>query len=584
MYYCFVCHETGDVFTFVQKILKMDFTASVKYVGEQSGIEVVDTPRRAQAPDPNARNWEVLAMAAEWFHAQLMHETVGRVAMQYLNDRGIDSAAIDKFSLGYAPRDAALLRSHLHTFGFDDTRQLECGILSSREGESEPRANFRNRVMFPIVDEAGHHVGFGGRALGDGIPKYLNSAESAVFHKRQTLYGMHAAKHAMRRAERALVVEGYMDAIRVALSGVEEVVAPLGTALTEEQAALIVKHAHEVFLLYDSDEAGQKATFRSGKILLNLKASVRVVSFPSGEDPDTFIRKHGRAGLETQLAQAMDLFDLQVQMLAVRGMFTDLSKRRRAIDRLLPTIRAAADPLTRDLYLTRLSEMTGLDKSNLAKEADEPAHPEYAAPRGTHTTQEPRGPTSQPGEWHGEPAPDAPTTGRPSQWQGRGGRGAWKGKRDPNALPEFRSSWLMPTGSVEEPAERALIAAMLADRGLVERIAERHGPDDFRDMRYRALFGVLLVAGADEGLDQIAERLDDDSAAALHELLHRSDGQDAEAVDVSLNMRKLDVRNIGVRLDEIRKEMKIALPEQLAALQREEKELTRERMVLRAVQ
>ena len=142
---------------------------------------------------------------------------------------------------------------------------------------SENGMRFLGRIMFPILDEFGHHVAFGGRAMGDAIPKYLNSPESVVFQKRRTLYGLYAAKQAMRRAGRVIVVEGYLDAIRLSLAGVEEVVAPLGTALTDEQAELLVRFVKEVFLLYDSDEAGQKATFRSGLELLRHKAAVRVV-------------------------------------------------------------------------------------------------------------------------------------------------------------------------------------------------------------------------------------------------------------------------------------------------------------------
>ena len=156
----------------------------------------------------------------------------------------------------------------------------QAGLFVVREGETEPRPRFRGRLMFPILDELGRHVGFGGRALGDDTPKYLNSPESVVFQKRKTLYNMHTAKQAMRRAGRPIVVEGYLDAIRLVLAGIEEVVAPLGTALTDEQAQLLVRYAPEVFLLYDSDEAGQKATFRSGLELLGHKATVRVVTLP----------------------------------------------------------------------------------------------------------------------------------------------------------------------------------------------------------------------------------------------------------------------------------------------------------------
>ena len=264
IYHCFKCGESGDVIKFVQKKLGIDFTAAVKLVGEKSGIEVIDAPSRPQVLDPNAKHWEVLASSAQFFREQLLDASVGREALQYLIGRDIDSAAIERFELGYAPRDDQALRKHLHSLGFNDERQVDAGILRPAADGRDARSVFRDRIMFPIIDERGHNVGFGGRAMGDATPKYLNSAASDVYRKGETLYGMNVAKYAMRRERRAIVVEGYMDAIRVALAGMETVVAPLGTALTEEQAKLIVRYAPEVFLLYDSDKAGQTATFKSG--------------------------------------------------------------------------------------------------------------------------------------------------------------------------------------------------------------------------------------------------------------------------------------------------------------------------------
>lgn len=585
IYHCFVCHESGDVFTFLKKKLGMEFTAAVKYVGERSGIEVIDTPNRPRAVDPNEKHWEVLSSAAQWFRAQLQDPAVGREALRYLNDRGLDAAAIERFELGYAPRDEQLLRKHLHSLGFDDTRQIEAGILKPAGDGRDARINFRDRVMFPIVDERGNYVGFGGRALGDAVPKYLNSAASDVYQKGRTLYGLYAARHAIRRERSAIVVEGYMDAIRVALAGFETVVAPLGTALTEEQAALLVRYASDVFLLYDSDKAGLEATFRSGLELLRHGAAVRVVTLPEGDDPDTFTRAHGRAGLEAQLSQAIDMFDRQIQILERRGAFTDLSHRRKAIDRLLPTIRAANDPLTREMYLTRLSEVTHLDKAILLREANEPETLTRRPATRSSSAGAP-GPSNRPPQDSDDPGPNS--TGAPPRrntpWTPRPPGTPWKGRNGRPTVPEWRSSYASPTGRVDEPAERALISAMLADRGLAEVVSARHPPASFQDVHYRELFGVLLVAHPDEGLDEIADRIDEETASVLRELAHRQEGQHVDAVDVSLNLRKLDVRNIDVRLAEIRQEMLEADAEhdseRLVALSGQEQQLTKERNVL----
>lgn len=583
-YHCFVCHESGDVFTFVRKRLGLDWPSAVKFIGEKVGIEVIDAPRRAQAPDPNAPNHEALAAAAEWFQRQLLDHEVGRAAREYLESRELDPHAWQRFGLGFAPRDAQALRRYLHSLGIDDSRQLEAGLLVLRDGEQEPRLRFRGRVMFPIQDELGRFVGFGGRAMGDEQPKYLNSPESPVFQKRRTLYGLHTAKQAMRRASRAIVVEGYLDAIRLVLAGIEEVVAPLGTALTEEQAQLLVRYAGEVFLLYDSDEAGQKATFRSGLELLRSKAKVQVVSLPNGEDPDTFVRAHGRAAMESQLGNAIDLFDRQVQLLERRGWFADLRHRRSAIDKLLPTIRAAKEPLTRDMYLGRLAEATHLDKATLAAEAD--ALPEPERRRSTAVVR---------GHGGGATAPDGeeppPFEGPPPDYDSgesvdeepaplpppRNEKPAWTPgrKKGYKQGPEWQATNIPPRPRRDEPVERALVRAMLVDRGVAERVAERHPPDAFRDARYRELFDVLLNAPLDDDLEGIAERLSAEALKVLRELTDA--GQyDLEAADIGMNLSKLDARVLEARIDEIREGMRTASREEQDVLMRERLDLEAE--------
>ncbi|MCO4101639.1 DNA primase [Gemmatimonas sp.] len=581
-YHCFVCHESGDVFTFVRKRLGMDWPSAVKFVGEKVGIEVIDTPRRQQAPDPNAPNYEALSAAAEWFQRQLLDQDVGNAAREYLTSRDLDPHAWQKFGLGFAPADAQALRRYLHSLGYDDARLLEAGLLVLREGETEPRLRFRGRVMFPILDELGRTVGFGGRAMGDAQPKYLNSPESPVFQKRRTLYGLHTAKQAMRRESRAIVVEGYLDAIRLALAGIEEVVAPLGTALTEEQAQLLVRYATNVFLLYDSDEAGQKATFRSGMELLRAKASVQVVSLPDGEDPDTFVQSQGRQAMELQLSNAIDLFDRQVQLLERRGWFTDLRHRRTAIDKLLPTIRAAREALTREMYLARLSEATHVDKATLAAEAE--ALPEPGMRRGTTRSpgtstgydmgNSPPGfdgppPDQYDGGDYAEPAPlPPPASEQRRPWTPGRKKGYKQG-------PEWQATNVPPRPRRDEPLERALVRAMLVDRGIAERVAERHPPDAFREPRYRELFGTLLHAPLTDDLEQIAERLSPDTMKVLRELTDAG-AYEAGAADIGLTLGKLDARQLETRVDEIRGAMRTATREEQDALMRERLELEAE--------
>jgi len=368
MYYCFVCHEGGDVFRFLQKRLGVEWPAAVKIVGEKSGIEVREVETRREGPDPREPFWEVNASAAEYFQRILWDDPLGAPAREYLANRDIPRELASEVGIGFAPKEIGLMRTYLNTLGFDDARLVSAGLLVAPEEGSEPRPRFRARLIFPILDAMGRTVGFGGRLLGPGEPKYLNSPESPVFSKGKLLYGLSWAKNEIRKDDRALVVEGYFDVVRLLAAGVNSAVAPMGTALTTDQAALLRRLTKNVFLLYDSDRAGLKATFRSGDELLAQGMSVRVVTLPEGEDPDTFVRAKGADGLEGALDSAMDVFERKVQLLDRAGWFAELQKKRRALDRLLPTLRITSDEIMRDLYLSRTSEVTGVAREVLDRE------------------------------------------------------------------------------------------------------------------------------------------------------------------------------------------------------------------------
>ena len=367
-YTCFVCGEKGSVFTFIQKRLGMSFVEAVKYVGEKAGVEVPEVDRKREGKDPREPLWELQATVAEYFTKTLWDAPEGEEARAYLVERDVSRETADRFALGFAPRELSAMRQHLNGLGIDDDRLVAAGLLVRRDETAELRPRFRDRLIFPILDQSGHTVGFGGRLLGPGEPKYLNSSESEIFSKGRLLYNLHRARHAIRKAERALVVEGYFDALRLEDAGVEHVVAPMGTALTDAQADLLTRYTKQVVLLYDSDAAGQKATFRAADVLLAKGLEVRVVTLPEGEDPDTFTRSKGREALEGLVDNAMDVFDRKVQLLDRAGWFKDLQHKRRALDRLVPTIRAASDPITRDLYLARAAEAAGIAREVLLQE------------------------------------------------------------------------------------------------------------------------------------------------------------------------------------------------------------------------
>ena len=490
MYYCFVCHAGGDVFNFLQKRLGLDWPSAVRAVAEKSGIEIREVESRREGPDPREPVWEVNAAAAEYFQRALWEEDLGQAAREYLAKRNVSREAAERFGLGFAPREIGLLRGYLNTLGYDDARLLSAGLLMKREEAEEPRPRFRGRLVFPIYDASNRLSGFGGRLIAPGEPKYLNSADSPTFTKGRLLYGLNWARHAIRRDERLLLVEGYFDVVRLVLAGVESVVAPLGTALTEDQAAMIARQTKNVFLLYDSDTAGQKATFRAGDLLLAQGVSVRVVTLPAGEDPDTFVDSHGRAALEEQIDAAVDVFDRKVQILERQGWFADLHRRRRAIDRLLPTIRATADPVTRDMYVARASEASGVDRAVLAREAGEPPG------RSVRTRVAAASP--------------APPSNATQEQMRMGDRRV--GERREGASNRARANG---------PAvERYLLRVILAHPVYLETAAEADvGPSTFEDDRYREIFETLATLGADASPETVVRDLSPDAARAYDEML-----------------------------------------------------------------
>ena len=526
LYHCFVCGESGDVFKFLQKRLGVEWPEAVKMVGEKTGIEVIDTKTRRDGPDPREPMWELQATAAQYFQKILWDDPIGAPAREYLEQRELPRATAEEFGLGFSPREIGLLRTYMNSLGFDDARLIEAGLLMTPDQDAEPRPRFRNRLMFPILDVLGRNVGFGGRILGPGEPKYLNSSDSAIFSKGKLLYGLHRSRNAIRKADRSLVVEGYFDALRLISAGIEEVVAPLGTALTETQAGMLRKYSRSVYLLYDSDAAGLKATFRAGDELLRQGMSVRVITLPPGEDPDTFVRKHGSAGLEAQVSASIDVFERKIQILERAGWFGELQKKRRALDRLLPTIRATSDEIMRDLYVSRASEVTGVDRGILLRELGPRASgSESLAPRRSEA---PR------------PAIRGRTTDRRESRRNAG-----------------------------TSAERELVRAMVQDRSRVEPIAERIGPDAFRDPVYREIFAALLQTGEDATLDELAQVLEPDAIALMQEMI----GEDGALVNVQRtiddSITRLHVRDMEERVAEIDRLLPIANDEEKEPLQKE---------------
>jgi DNA primase len=542
-YKCFVCGEGGTVFTFLMKHLGMTYPDAIRHVAARVGIEVPDERERRAEEDPQRHYYEVNQFARDWFRRQLLESPGAQGARDYLERRGVSGEAAERFGLGWAPEEWTGFGDAARKHGIPNPLLLELGLVKeSKQGGREPYDVFRGRVVFPIEDLAGRVVAFGGRILGEAeehVPKYLNSPETPVYSKGRTLYGLNWAKNAIRREETALVVEGYMDYVSLASHGVANVVAPLGTAMTAEQGELIARYCGRAILLYDSDKAGLKATFRSGDELLRAGMEVLVATLPEGEDPDSLVRGKGPAALKRYLDDAVDVLERKVQILERRDYFGSIRGTRQAVDALLPTVRATSDEVLRGVYIQRISEKTGVPRETLEREAAEvPAHERRLA------------------------APDRRQAERPALPPGRRAQ-------DYAAISRSVAELNLP--------ERILLLLLFRDETWVERAASELSPSDFRHPAYGTVFAGLVEAEGRRDPDGEWLSVFPPGVLPLVEEL-RGDPEAATLVPADQffmgSLSLIRARAIQARLGEITRELQLATPEQELLLFREKKQLT----------
>lgn len=309
-FHCFGCGAHGDVIGFVMRTDALAFPEAVERLAGMAGLEMPARDSQARERAEENKSLHSLLEAATVHFEKQLRMPAGKAAFDYVRRRGLDEATIAQFRLGYAPDADGGLRAAMKRAGFDDEQMIAAGLLKRPEDERAPYEYFRNRLMFPITDRAGRVVAFGGRVLGEGQPKYLNSPETELFHKGRLLYGLAQARAPARESGALAVVEGYMDVIALAQAGLRAAVAPLGTALTEDQIAELWRLAPEPVLCFDGDTAGQRAAARAIERALPLLApgrSLGFVTLPPGEDPDTFVRGRGGAAMEGLLKAAEPL-------------------------------------------------------------------------------------------------------------------------------------------------------------------------------------------------------------------------------------------------------------------------------------
>jgi DNA primase len=363
IYHCFGCGAGGDVFKFVMEMDKITFPESVRAVAEKCGIAIPRakerTPEERQQNQQRTSLVELHREAAAFFVQQLNATQEGRAAKAYLLDRGLDSEAMARFGIGFAPSGGeALLRAFKQKY---PEKALEVSGLFSRDQNGRLFDRFRRRVMFPIANDSGKIVAFGGRALGDDLPKYLNSPETPIYTKSNILYHLDRAKEALRQRDFAVLVEGYMDAIAVARTGISNVVASCGTSLTEPQVKLLNRFTRRIIVNYDPDTAGQAATERSLTILLEQGAEVRVLALPGGKDPDSFIRSEGAASYTKLLNEAPPYVDYLISRARKMDMSTAEGKLR-AVNFLMPYVQRIPDRILRSEWATRIAQQLRIEE------------------------------------------------------------------------------------------------------------------------------------------------------------------------------------------------------------------------------
>ena len=312
-YRCWSCGEHGDIFTWVMKTQGLDFPEALEMLAKQAGVELAKTPGVKRDKTEKALQLEIMEEALTFFRDQLAKSSIGQ---EYLASRSIDAAAVKEWELGYAPNVGEALAIHLQKRGYS---LAVCRTLFLVEEDSSGGYfdKFRGRLMFPIRDERGELVAFGGRILGDGHPKYINSSDTPLYRKGRVLYGMNIAVTAIAKSKprRAVLCEGYLDVIACHRAGVKGAVASLGTALSEDHAKMLGRWCDEVVILYDADGPGQKAAERAIEILKPTKLQIRVALMPSGDDPDTLLRKQGPAAVEAAVENATQPTEFTIDQL-----------------------------------------------------------------------------------------------------------------------------------------------------------------------------------------------------------------------------------------------------------------------------
>ncbi|MCR4441396.1 MAG: DNA primase [Peptococcaceae bacterium] len=357
IFHCFGCGKGGNVFTFLMEKSAMSFLEAVSFLAKRYGLLIpvsAVSPEKKKQESLKKRYYHINELAARFYSGKLYDKT-GAEALSYLKNRGLNKNTLEKFALGYAPPGWDELSRFLLEQGCSEQELLLLGLaVKTQKGGTVDR--FRHRIIYPITDEAGRVVGFGGRVLDDSQPKYLNSPETPLFSKGKHLYGLNLARGAIRNQDKSVIMEGYMDVITAHQNEIYNAVGTLGTALTVEQARLLMRYSYQAVICFDADQAGEKATLRGLDILQEQGCQVSVISVPGAKDPDEFIKEEGKGSFTELVERAQPLLEYKLSKLIERCDAQTVPGKVRIVQSLIPDIMKTQSPVARQAFIQMVSE------------------------------------------------------------------------------------------------------------------------------------------------------------------------------------------------------------------------------------
>ncbi|MBN2319252.1 MAG: DNA primase [Acidobacteria bacterium] len=371
IFMCFGCGLGGDIFKFVMQIENLTFPEAVRFIAERRGI----TLPQSSAPDKEttgtrARDLrEIMEAAADFYHHTLVNQPEGRSGLKYLHDRGVETGTIEQFRIGFSPPGGNSLIQLMKGKGCRLESLQECGLVKHSEDGERFYDSFRGRIMFPITDVQGRVVAFGGRAMGDWPPKYLNSPETKLYNKSRNLFGLSFSREAIKESDRAVLVEGYMDFLIPFQHGVKNLVASLGTSLTTQQVELLGRYTRDVVVSYDPDSAGIAATQRSLDLFLEGDFRVKVLQLSDNQDPDEFVRTAGPEAYQDKVREAAPYLEFVLDSAIKRqGSLEDPKKKIQVINAILPYLARLPSAVERSEYVFKFARKLGIEDQQLLAE------------------------------------------------------------------------------------------------------------------------------------------------------------------------------------------------------------------------